>query len=318
MASLDQLLVLQEHDTTAEQLRHRRLTLPQRDQLVAHEQELASVEQQTVTVQGQRDDVARTQKRLEDEVASVEAKVADVHAKLYGGSVTSPRELQALQDDESSLKRHQTNVEDKVLEQMELALPLDEQLASVQQQRDDVARSQKRLEDEVATVEAKVADVHGKLYGGSVTAPKELQALQDDETSLKRHQGNVEDKVLEQMELAVPLDDELEALAARRVELEQLAVRADQAITVAEAEIDAELAVVLAERDDIAAELDPESVATYEQLRHDLGGIAVARLVGTNCGGCHLTLSAVELDRVRHSPPDVMVFCGECGRLLVH
>ena len=237
MGSFDQLLVLQEHDTTVEQLRHRRATLPEREQLVAHRQDLVALEQQ---------------------------------------------------------------------------------LASVQQQRDDVARSQKRLEDEVATVEAKVADVHSKLYGGSVTAPKELQALQDDETSLKRHQGNVEDKVLEQMELAVPLDDELEALAARRVELEQLAVRADQAITVAEAEIDAELAVVLAERDDIAAELDPESVATYEQLRHDLGGIAVARLVGTNCGGCHLTLSAVELDRVRHSPPDVMVFCGECGRLLVH
>ena len=43
----------------------------------------------------------------------------------------------------------------------------------------------------------------------------------------------------------------------------------------------------------------------------------MARLVGTNCGGCHLTLSAVELDRIRHAPPDEMVFCGECGRLLV-
>jgi uncharacterized protein len=53
-------------------------------------------------------------------------------------------------------------------------------------------------------------------------------------------------------------------------------------------------------------------------LRHDLGGIAVARLVGTNCGGCHLTLSAVELDRIRHEPGDAVVICEECGRLLVH
>jgi hypothetical protein len=237
MGSFDQLLVLQEHDTTVEQLQHRRATLPARDQLVAHRTDLTALEQQ---------------------------------------------------------------------------------LAAVQQQRDEVARTQKRLEDEVATVEAKVVDVHGKLYGGSITAPKELQALQEDEASLKRHQSNVEDKVIEQMELAVPLDDELESLAARRVELEQLATQAEQAITVAEAEIDAELVVVVAERDTLAAEIDPELVARYEELRHDLGGIAVARLVGTNCGGCHLTLSAVELDRVRHSPPDEMVFCGECGRLLVH
>jgi uncharacterized protein len=237
MGSFDQLLVLQEHDTTVEQLRHRRIALPERDQLVAHRAALVALEQQ---------------------------------------------------------------------------------LSSVQQQRGDVARAQKRLEDEVASIEGKVADVHGQLYGGKVTAPKELQALQDDEMSLKRHQGNVEDKVIEQMELAVPLDEELERLAASKVELGQLAIRAEQAITVAEAEIDAELVTVLAERDAIAAEITPELVGTYEQLFHDLGGIAVARLVGTNCGGCHLTLSSVELDRVRHSPPDEMVFCGECGRLLVH
>ena len=70
----------------------------------------------------------------------------------------------------------------------------------------------------------------------------------------------------------------------------------------AEAEIDVELEAVLAERAAIAADARrrPRST-TYEQLRHDLGGIGVARLVGTNCGGCHLTLSAVELDRIRHA-----------------
>jgi predicted nucleic acid-binding Zn-ribbon protein len=236
MASLDQLLVLQEHDTSAEQLRHRRATLPVRDQLSAQQQEQADVEQRVAEVQAERDDVARTQKRLEDEVAAVEAKVADVHQKLYGGGVTSPRELQALQDDEASLKRHQTNVEDKVIEQMELALPL---------------------------------------------------------------------------------DDELARLQARRVELDALVATSAAELVELEAEIDLELEAVLAERAELAAALDAAQISTYEQLRHDLGGIGVARLVGSNCGGCHLTLSAVEIDRIRHAPPDELVFCGECGRLLV-
>src|SRR4051812_34135987 len=214
MGSFDQLLVLQEHDTTVEQLQHRREALPERAQLVAHRQSLVALEQQ---------------------------------------------------------------------------------LATAQQQRDDVARAQKRYEDEVATIEAKVADVHGQLYGGKVTAPKELQALQDDETALKRHQANIEDKVIEQMEMAVPLDDELERLAAAQAEAVQQAEHAERAITVAEAEIDAEMATVVSERAAIAADISPELVERYEQLRHDLGGIAVAPLAGTNCGGCHLTLSAVEL-----------------------
>jgi uncharacterized protein len=237
MASLDQLLVLQEHDTAVDQLHHRRATLPERGELEALRRELGTSEAELATTQADREEVARTQKRLEDEVATVEEKVASVHQTLYGGSVTSPRELQALQDDEASLKRHQAAVEDKVIEQMELAVPLDERLAAL-------------------------ADRRGHL------------------------------------------DTEVDRVAA---------VLADS-----EAAIDLALESVTAARASVAATVAPDLLARYETLRHELGGIAVARLVGTNCGGCHLTLSAVELDRIRHEPGDVIVLCEECGRLLVH
>jgi uncharacterized protein len=58
-------------------------------------------------------------------------------------------------------------------------------------------------------------------------------------------------------------------------------------------------------------------LATYERLRARLGGVGVARLVGTHCDGCHLTLSAVELDRVRHLPDGEVYTCEQCGRILV-
>jgi uncharacterized protein len=188
----------------------------------------------------------------------------------------------------------------------------------VTEARAEVARTQKRLEDEVATVEEKAASIHGQLYGGTVTSPRELQALQDDETALKRHQSTVEDKVIEQMELAVPLDDQIEELATRRSGLEADLARVTDELAAAEVELDAEIATVAAERGELAVQIDPDLLVQYEKLRHELGGVAVARLVGTNCGGCHLTLSAVELDRIRHQPDGAVVLCEECGRLLVH
>ena len=60
-------------------------------------------------------------------------------------------------------------------------------------------------------------------------------------------------------------------------------------------------------------ELWPE----YDALRSQLGGVAVARLAGATCQGCHLALSAVEVDRIRKLPVDEPVHCEECGRLLV-
>ena len=43
----------------------------------------------------------------------------------------------------------------------------------------------------------------------------------------------------------------------------------------------------------------------------------MARLSGNRCEGCHLTLSAVDVDRIRHLPPDEHAYCTECNRLLV-
>ena len=58
-------------------------------------------------------------------------------------------------------------------------------------------------------------------------------------------------------------------------------------------------------------------LARYEQLRSKLGGTGAARLVGGSCSGCHLTLSSMELDRVRKAPPDAVITCEQCGRILV-
>jgi predicted nucleic acid-binding Zn-ribbon protein len=58
-------------------------------------------------------------------------------------------------------------------------------------------------------------------------------------------------------------------------------------------------------------------LAEYERLRERFGGVAVAQLVGPTCQGCHLQLSAVELDRIRRLDADEVVYCEACGRLLV-
>src|SRR3546814_7395286 len=72
----------------------------------------------------------------------------------------------------------------------------------------------------------------------------------------------------------------------------------------AEVAIEAETAKVSAERAELAADIDASLLEEYESLRPQLGGIAIARLVGGHCGGCHLALSAVEIDRIKKLPPE--------------
>jgi len=194
---------------------------------------------------------------------------------------------------------------------------VDAALADVVARRDEVARRQQRHEDELASLETKIAEVDKRLYSGTVTSPKELQALQADIDSLKKHGSEIEDQVLEAMQDREPLDTEVTRLEAERTTHEKDGEQLRQAIAEATAAIDAELATELEARTTAAVSIPADLLSQYDRLRSKLQGIGAARLVNGRCSGCHLTLPATELDRLRHQPEDTVVLCDQCGRILV-
>ena len=194
---------------------------------------------------------------------------------------------------------------------------LEEEISEPRSERDGLAREQRRLEDEIATVEGKAAHVDKQLYDGSLTSPKEAQALQADLESLKRRQSALEDEVLELMERVEPLD---ERLAAASVVLADLAEerRALQAtLAEAEAAIDVEIAEVASARQSLVDAVPAALVSEYERIRGGAGGVGVARLQGATCLGCHISLAAAEVDRLKRLPSEEIAQCPDCGRLLV-
>jgi uncharacterized protein len=228
-------------------------------------------------------------------------------------------EVQALDTASDQLRHRRQHLPERV----ELAdrhaqlAELEARVQHVQAERDAIASSEKRLEDEIALVADRAKAADQRLYSGTVNVPRELTALQDDIESLQRRQRQLEDQELELMEQAEPLDAALAELATVRAEIDRDAVKLSAAVAEVEAEVDAELADIAAKRASATDAIPPELLAEYERLRGALGGIGVARLNGNRCEGCHLALSAVDVDRIRHEPDDALVHCTECSRLLV-
>jgi predicted nucleic acid-binding Zn-ribbon protein len=194
---------------------------------------------------------------------------------------------------------------------------LDRRLAETGAKRDELTRSQKRLEDELAMVETKAAEVDKRLYSGTVTAPRELQAMQDEIASLKRRQSHLEDQDLEIMVEAEPVDAELEQLRTERAAVDADVTRLQREVEEAEADIVSRLREEEAARVAAAAAVPADLLAHYDDLRRRYKGVVAARLVGATCGSCRLTLPATEVDRIKKLPADELVHCEECGRILV-
>ena len=235
MSELENLLIVQGHDTALEQLRHRRRTLPERVAL----------------------------QELEDELAALERQRDDVSAQL--AAVTSRQE---------------------------------------------------ESERETAATVKRIGDIDARMRSGSVAA-RDLTAMQTEIDHLQARQRELEDRTLEAMEEREPLETLLADLDARRASLDERASSARLTLTEAEIAVDGEIASEDSQRSSAAASVAPALMQQYERLRERLGGVGAAALVNGSCAGCHLALSATELDRIKKLPPDAVVHCEQCGRILV-
>jgi predicted nucleic acid-binding Zn-ribbon protein len=191
------------------------------------------------------------------------------------------------------------------------------EIQAVTDARDQIAVRQEAAENELAATETRSKQVSGRLYGGEVSASRELQAMSADLESLKVRASALEDQILELIEEREPFDARLAEMTARGHQMAARRAELEAAVARLQTEIDGQIAELVDRRQAAAANVSGALLATYEKIRPRLGGIGAARLIGNHCDGCHLVLSAVELDHVRHLPDGEVATCEQCSRILV-
>lgn len=197
------------------------------------------------------------------------------------------------------------------------ASTLQGQIDEIEGRKHQLDREVKRLADEVSLLDDKRAKIDAKLYDGSVTATKDLLALQDEATMLLQRKNTLEDEELELMESVEVVQAELSPPVS---EMEKLnATRSDREVALAEAlaQLEVDIEANEKQRAEAASSVPNDLLSHYESLRTDFGGVAVARLVGSTCDGCHMALSAMAVDLIKKQPDDAVVTCDQCGRLLI-
>lgn len=181
----------------------------------------------------------------------------------------------------------------------------------------DIRREQAKAETDVDRVRSRAERDQQRLDAGRVGSPRELESLQSEIASLARRQSDLEDTVLEIMERHENVQKQVADLAKERDELtaarDDVARRRDEAF----AELDADIAAATEERAAAVAEVPDALLALYEKLRGQMGGVGAAALSQRRCEGCRLELNTIEISRIANAPPDEVLRCEECRRILV-
>ncbi len=193
---------------------------------------------------------------------------------------------------------------------------LRDNVAALDAQEGDLKRGQVKAEADVDQVRSRVDRDRKRLDAGQVSNPRELGNLQSEIVSLTRRQSDLEEIVLDLMERTEAAQRSHQAATAERagIAARQQEVRARRDVALGE------LAEQSGKAEDrraaVTAEIPPDLLALYEQLRaqHGVGAAALRR---GQCEGCHLSLNTVDLNTIRAAAPDEVLRCEECRRILV-
>ncbi len=231
--------------------------------------------------------------------------------------MTTAAELFALQETDLATDSTVTRLAD-----VEAQLGETEELVSARELVDqsrvrakEIQRRQKEMDLDAAEVREKAARIEGKLYGGTVKSPKELEDFQADLTSLQTQLRKREDSLLEVMleleEAEVALKEAEEALAQT-----EGSWKAEQAsLSDTQATLKEELTELEAKRSRQLDGMDRAALSLYETLGERRQGTAIAVVERGLCQGCRIALPMSILQKARAGAG--LVQCVSCERILL-
>jgi len=225
--------------------------------------------------------------------------------------------LQAIDDDVRRLE-HQL---DGLIEQRELdELTRQDDLlavgdAELEDELESARRDQRQVEGEIDALGQRLEEERVRLFAGSLSSGREIQAAEAEIASTSRRRAEHEDQLLDVMERVEGIEARLAELREVRGSLAGRIAAAAAARDAAAQELIARIAEVKVRRDPVAAALPRTLLDRYQLAASRGAGTGVGLLRNNACTACRITFPMSEINTYLSGPP--LTTCSQCRRLLV-
>ncbi len=189
-----------------------------------------------------------------------------------------------------------------------------EHLVTVENEHKDAEHALKLSEAEVEKQRIKIEQTEASLYGGQVHNPKDLQDLQKDIVSLKRHLETLEERQLEAMLSVEDIEKELQVAKSELERVQSNLKEQNQDLTKESETLYKDLERFNSEHQAVVADIATKALSIYEQLRKQKRGIAVTTVADSSCEACGTTITPSQRQSARSTSQ--LFHCPTCGRIL--
>ena len=172
----------------------------------------------------------------------------------------------------------------------------------------------RQTENDAQNQRIKIEQAESSLYGGQIKNPKELQDLQNDVASLKRHQATLEDKQLEAMLAFEDAQGQFKEKQNIFVTVQARVLAENRTLADEHEKLTRENASLMVERNATLTAMDEAALKLYEQLRLTRRGVAVTKVADGACVACGGNLTPAMQQSAK--APEQITRCPNCSRIL--
>lgn len=173
-------------------------------------------------------------------------------------------------------------------------------------------RDQRGREADIEEGLAHIRKSRGRLM--SVKNNKEYQAILKEIEETEKQNAAKEEIVLNCLEELETLNELLEDKARRLAAMRQTLEIEKEALSIEITRLQEDLSDAERARDEICGAIDRRVLSRYEQVRKNLGGIALSAVNNATCSECHLNIPPQMYNELQKQ--DKLEFCPHCQRII--
>lgn len=187
----------------------------------------------------------------------------------------------------------------------------------IQSLEKDLAAEKKelrRLEMKGKEIAEDIRENNEKLYGGEVTATKELIQMEKKLKILAEENNSIEDLVIQQMEEIENKEKQLQEKIIEEKEKQDILKKLEKRDREESKKIKVQYRKQKEKKEQLEAQVSPQLLEKYVHLKKTVGPNIVAKVKCGVCLGCQVSLSSSTIGRLY--TPGIILTCENCRKLI--
>ena len=177
-----------------------------------------------------------------------------------------------------------------------------------------IEKFRRQSENKLSDINEKSTSIEKQLYDGSISNPKELEAIENSGVFLNQEKTVEENKLLKIMLYQDEFNKKLkeDSITINKIKT-QMSIQKEKFSKI-KSETEIQISKLITKKDIVKTKIQKNHLSKYKLLRETKNGLAIVKVEKNTCQGCRISLTTTQVQKIIQLKD--IIQCKMCNRIL--